>query len=162
MADIGSGAGYPGIPLALTSGRFVTLIESRGRKASFLQEVVDVLGVDGDVAAVRAEELAAGRQGRYAVVTARAVAPLAALVELASPLLVEGGRLVAMKGSPEESELTHGNTAALLVGMKRLSVERVRLPGSDVHRTIVTYVRSGRPSVKLPRSPGAAQRRTFG
>jgi 16S rRNA (guanine527-N7)-methyltransferase len=162
LADIGSGAGYPGVPLAVVSTRPTTLVESRGRKAEFLAEVVREIGLDADVAAVRAEELALERARGYAVVTARALGSLGALLELASPLLIDGGLLVALKGSPKPTELRSADGVAELVGMRPVSVEKASLPGSGAARTLVTYVREGVSRVALPRRPGDAQRRPLG
>lgn len=102
-ADLGSGGGLPGIPLALALPDVrLTLIEAVGKKCAFLQDVVAELGLTErvEVACARSEELAAtGQPGRgsYAVVLAKAVGPLAVVVELAAPLLRGGGLLVVSK-----------------------------------------------------------------
>lgn len=159
FVDLGSGAGYPGIPLAILSGRQVTLVESRGKKAAFLTEVVAALGLGAEVLPERAEEVASKRLGAFAAVTARALAPLPSLVELAAPLLRHSGILIAMKGDPSAEEIRSGDAAGKLVGMKRIRTDRVELPGTDATRTLVTYRREGAPKVRLPRRPGMAQRK---
>jgi 16S rRNA (guanine527-N7)-methyltransferase len=107
VVDIGSGAGFPGLPLALAlPEKSFTLVDSVARKADFMRSAADALGLGNvTVIATRSEELAAG-SGREAFqcVTARAVAPLSVLAELASPLLTEGGTLVAWKGDPSRPE----------------------------------------------------------
>ncbi len=159
FADIGSGAGYPGIPLAVVSHRRAALLEATGKKASFLRDVVDVLGIDAEVLAERAEEVAHTQPSAFAAVTARALAPLPSLVELAAPLLAPGGLLIALKGEPSEDELSAGDAVAEIVGLARASSESFTLPGIDVRRTIVCYRREGRSRIQLPRRPGMAQRR---
>ena len=161
VADVGTGAGYPGIPIATLLPCRLTLVESIGKKAAFLQEATEALG-RGDqirVFAGRAEELATASPGAFAAVTARAVAALPSLVELASPLLREGGMLIALKGAPEEGELVAGKAAARLVGMDEVERTEYLLPGLGHRRTIVKYERTGRPTRKLPRRTGMAQRR---
>jgi 16S rRNA (guanine527-N7)-methyltransferase len=103
VADVGSGAGLPGIPMAIAAPEtdFV-LIEPMDRRASWLQEVVDELGLENvEVVRARAEEV---EGGQFEVVTARAVAALDKLLRLCVPLLKPGGRVIALKGSkaPEE------------------------------------------------------------
>lgn len=103
VTDIGSGAGLPGLPLALARPDLrITLVEPMARRARFLEEVVAALGVDVVVRRARAEELAAAGTD---VVIARAVAPLARLIPLALPALRACGSLVALKGSTADAEL---------------------------------------------------------
>jgi 16S rRNA (guanine527-N7)-methyltransferase len=156
-ADIGSGAGFPGIPLAVLSGRHVDLIESVRKKATVLSAICEELCLDVSVLACRAETAAEMRPGGWSAVSARAVAPLPALVELASPLLVQGGMLVCWKGALTSEEEARGARAARIVGMSPATTRRFQLP-DGAERAIVTYVRTGRPSVGLPRRPGMAQR----
>ena len=103
VADVGSGAGLPGIPMAIAApGTDFVLIEPMDRRASWLQEVVDELGLENvEVVRARAEEV---EGGQFEVVTARAVAALDKLLRLCVPLLKPGGRVIALKGSkaPEE------------------------------------------------------------
>jgi 16S rRNA (guanine527-N7)-methyltransferase len=161
IADIGSGAGFPGIPVAIVSHRPVDLIESVKKKAAFLEECVDALaGLYGsNVLAVRAEEAALVPKNRYQHVTARALTSLPALVELASPLLVIGGTLWAMKGAPTTEELESGFRAAGLVGMQEVERLKYTLPSSDERRMIVGYAKFAEPTIALPRRAGLAQKR---
>jgi 16S rRNA (guanine527-N7)-methyltransferase len=103
VADVGSGAGLPGIPMAIAApDTDFVLIEPMDRRASWLQEVVDELGLQNvEVVRARAEEV---EGGQFDVVTARAVAALDKLLRLCIPLLKPGGRVIALKGSkaPEE------------------------------------------------------------
>lgn len=158
MADLGTGAGFPGVPLAILTGREVSLVESVKKKASFLALVVEALCLKATVHPIRAEELALEQRGAFSVVTARALSSLPSLVELASPLLRENGRLICLKGRMEDDELRRGDQAAALCGMVRLETQSVAIPGVEVARVIVVYERAGRSVRKLPRRIGLAQR----
>jgi 16S rRNA (guanine527-N7)-methyltransferase len=156
-ADIGSGAGFPGIPLAMLSHRHVDLIESVGKKAAVLSAICENLCLDVSVLACRAEEAADTRPEGWSAVAARAVATLPALVELASPLLLPSGVLVCWKGALTSEEEARGAKAARIAGMSPTTTRRFSLPDGE-ERAIVSYVKTGPPSVRLPRRPGLAQR----
>jgi 16S rRNA (guanine527-N7)-methyltransferase len=157
VADLGSGAGYPGMVVAILTQRPMVLVESVRKKANFLSCAAEELDVDVTVYADRAETLALERAGGFACVISRAVAPLPSLVELAAPLLVDGGRLVAMKARPSDDEFASGREAARLCGMKEIEVAPVSLSATHV-RTLVIYERVGTARVPLPRRIGLAQR----
>jgi 16S rRNA (guanine527-N7)-methyltransferase len=159
LADIGSGAGFPGIPLGIATDRDTMLIESRSRKAAFLEAVVSALDHRFEVLPIRAEDLASEQPESVAVVTARAVGELPVLAELAAPLLRFGGRLIAMKGSPSDEELARGVEAGRRVGMEEIARESVGLPAGDETRTIVIYERKHAAEVELPRRAGMAAKR---
>ena len=158
VVDIGSGAGYPGVPIAILTNRQVTLVESVKKKAAFLQEVCEDLGLSVLIEGLRAEELALRPATRFSVVTARAVSSLPSLVELAAPLLAKGGLLLAMKGSPTADELQAGDHAAAQCGLSVGDLHHVRLPVGDEVRSIVCYRAIANARVPLPRRPGMAQR----
>lgn len=159
FADLGSGAGFPGIPLAILSGRPVVLVESVKKKAAFLERVAAELRLEATIQGIRAEELALEHRASFAAVTARALSPLPSIVELASPLLHEGGLLICLKGSPDEVELSRGDAAARRCGMERTATAALAVPHVDAQRTVVVYRRSAAPGVALPRRSGMAQRR---
>jgi 16S rRNA (guanine527-N7)-methyltransferase len=162
LVDIGSGAGYPGIPLAAALRAEAWLVESRGRRAAFLQSVVDALQADGFVGHVlneRAESLSAIEAASPAqAVVARAVASLSTLVELAAPYVARGGLFVAFKGRVDDAELERGDSAAAIVGLGDREVIELSLPGGQAHRELVMYRRVGDPSVDLPRREGRASK----
>jgi len=137
VADVGSGAGFPGIPLAIVEpARRFTLIDSTGKKCRFLEHVRSALGLTNvEVVHSRAEAFRPER--RFDTVIARAVGPLADLVRYAGPLLAGEGRLLAMKGRYPEDEL-----AARLNGWKILAVHALVVPGLDEQRHLVELVRS--------------------
>jgi len=137
VADVGSGAGFPGIPLAIVEPhRHFTLIESTGKKCRFLEHVREALELRNiEVVQSRAESYQP--EVRFDTVIARAVGPIAGLVKVAGPLVVGGGRLLAMKGRYPEDEL-----AARLNGWKVAAVHRLTVPGLGEERHLVELVRS--------------------
>jgi len=137
IADVGSGAGFPGIPLAIVDPhRHFSLIESTGKKCRFLEHVRDALQLKNvEVVQSRAESYKP--EVRFDTVIARAVGPLGGLVKVAGPLVVGGGRLLAMKGRYPEDEL-----AARLNGWKVTAVHPLTVPGLGEERHLVELVRS--------------------
>lgn len=164
IGDLGSGAGFPGIPLATVLPNPLILIESSRKKAAFLQEVCGSLGLAGRVRVYegRAEELGTKSGASCGAVTARAVSSLASLAELASPLLLNGGILVALKGSPEEAEFEAAARVAHLVGLEEEIRHEYTLPVLQHARTIVVYRKVCESQVPLPRRTGLAQHRPLG
>lgn len=137
IADVGSGAGFPGIPLAIIEPhRHFTLIESTGKKCRFLEHVRDTLELK-NVEVVQSRAEGYKPEVRFDTVIARAVGPIADLVKVAGPLVVGGGRLLAMKGRYPEAEL-----AAKLNGWKVASVHPLTVPGLGEERHLVELVRS--------------------
>jgi 16S rRNA (guanine527-N7)-methyltransferase len=156
-ADLGSGAGFPGIPLAVAGERRVDLIESVRKKAEFLSTVVRELCLDVAVRGCRAEEAAQASRESYAAVSARAVGQLSELLELASPLLRVGGVLVAWKGQPQSDELSRAMRVARLTGMALEGTIEYELPRSEAHRCLIVFRKERTSSPKLPRRPGMAR-----
>ena len=137
IADVGSGAGFPGIPLAIVEPhRQFTLIESTGKKCRFLEHVRDALELK-NVAVVQSRAESYKPDMRFDTVLARAVGPVADLVKVAGPLVVGGGRLLAMKGRYPEQEL-----AARLDGWKVAAVHPLTVPGLAEERHLVEICRS--------------------
>jgi 16S rRNA (guanine527-N7)-methyltransferase len=137
IADVGSGAGFPGIPLAIVlPDAHFALIESTGKKCRFLEHVRDTLALT-NVEVVQARAEAHKPTNRYDTVLARAVGPVADLVRNAGPLVAGGGRLLAMKGRFPEDEL-----AKKLSGWKVAAVHRLVVPGLDEERHVVELCRS--------------------
>jgi 16S rRNA (guanine527-N7)-methyltransferase len=136
VADVGSGAGFPGLPLAIADpDRRYTLIESTGKKAEFLRHVVARLALPNvEVVQGRAEALKPRKP--FDCVVARALGSLADFVRVAGHLAGRGGRLVAMKGKVPEAELK-----AIPAGWKALSVRPIRVPGLDAERCLVELAR---------------------
>ena len=157
--DLGSGGGFPGLPLAIASERKTTLIDSRQKKMLMLDDIISALGLSDQVEtyAGRAELLAKTRSMRYAALTARALAKLPVLMELASPLLKRGGHLICYKAQMDESELAHARRVQKLTGMELIGMRTLTL-GDEYTRRIVTFAKKGTPTMKLPRREGQAQK----
>lgn len=136
LADLGTGPGLPGIPLALAHpGLQVTLVESSGKKARFLREAVRTLGLrNARVAESRAEAL--DEPGAHAAITARALATLPDILAVGGHLLAPGGRLLAMKGVRPDEEI-----AALPAGWAVQAVHPLRVPGLAAERHLVVVER---------------------
>jgi len=136
VADVGSGAGFPGLPLAIADpDRRYVLIESTGKKAKFLSHMVARLDLPNvEVAALRAESYRPPRP--FDSVVARALGPLAEFVRVAGHLAGRGGRLFAMKGKVPEAEIQ-----ALPAGWKVVAVHPVAIPGLDAERCFVELAR---------------------
>ena len=164
MLDIGTGAGFPGLPLAIVTGRKAVLADSVRKKVVAVDEFIRELELGRRVTteAARVEELARRRRGDFAVVTARAVAQSNVLVEYAAPFLCRHGRLVVAKARPSSDEIAAADRAAKLCGMKRVSRETFELPENRGHREAIVYERVGNPVVKLPRNTGMAQHHPLG
>ncbi|MEE0705853.1 MAG: 16S rRNA (guanine(527)-N(7))-methyltransferase RsmG [Adlercreutzia sp.] len=159
-ADLGSGGGFPGVPIALYSGRNTLLVDSVKKKMRLVKEFVDELG-HGDQISVydgRIEDLALQKKGQFSVVTARALSRLVSLLELSSPLLRRHGRLVCYKADISPAELEEADAIADLVGMKLVSRRDVLLSDGETKRTILVYEKVSSPRLKLPRRVGMAQK----
>jgi 16S rRNA (guanine527-N7)-methyltransferase len=157
LADVGTGAGFPGLVLAAAFPEsHVTLIESQRRHAAVAERLGKAAGLRNvTVLPSRAEEV----RDHFDVVTARAVAPLAVLVEYAAPLLVAGGQLVAWKGARDRGEESAGEEAARIVGLSLEGVEQVEpFPGAH-SRHLHFYVKTASTPGRFPRRPGMARKR---
>ncbi len=159
LLDMGTGAGFPGIPLTIASGRKATYIDSVGKKVDAVNSFVKSLGLK-HVHAVhdRLEEFARSHKKQFAVVTARALAPLPVLVEYASPYLKDGGLFVITKGNPTDEELDSGEAAAKICGFTLLLSDDLDLPDGLGHREFIILKKSRPASVSLPRANGMAKK----
>lgn len=165
IADIGSGAGFPGLVLAVAlPGSQIDLIESVGRKCEFIQRAIDTAGIsNATVLNVRSEDLASGEQrDSYDAVTARAVGRLSTLAELASPLLKENGVLVAWKGKRDADEEQQLERAADQLAMHPEQILDVGDRAGSKHRHLHIIRKLGATPVDLPRRPGMAKKRPRG
>ncbi|MDE2294163.1 MAG: 16S rRNA (guanine(527)-N(7))-methyltransferase RsmG [Gammaproteobacteria bacterium] len=140
VADVGTGAGFPGLPLAIASPeRRFTLIEATGKKARYVAATADRLGLS-NVAVVNGRAEAYRPDPPFDVVVARAVAAVADLIAYAGHLCAPGGRILAMKGKRPDREIV-----ALPAGFRVLGVHRLQVPGLDEERHLVEICRA-RPS----------------
>lgn len=160
VADLGSGPGFPGLALAaaLPAAR-VSLVESSARKCAFLRRALAGAGIaNAEVVCLRAEEWAAGR-GQRDLVTARALAPLAVVVEYAAPLLCQGGHVVAWKGRRNSLEEANAQAAAVLLGLEYRDPAPVApYPGSR-DRWLHRFRKVAPTPSRFPRRSGMARKR---
>jgi 16S rRNA (guanine527-N7)-methyltransferase len=169
FGDAGAGAGFPGIVLAAALDQAsVDLVESSRRKCAFLRRAIDAAGIaNARVVCERAEEWGSlppphGGREAYDAVTARAVARLATLAELASPLLREGGILVAWKGRRDAAEEEELRRAARALAMQLVEVVAIGAKPGARHRHLHLVRKAGRTPERLPRRAGMAKKRPFG
>jgi len=165
IADIGAGAGFPGLVLAaVLPDAQVDLIESTARKCEVISRLADAAGIGNATAVpVRAEEWAASDGAeRYEIVTARALSSLAVLAEYASPLLKAGGSLVAWKGARDSQEEHAGAQAAQILGLTPRPPVPVRPFKGSRERNLYIYTKTGPTPGRFPRRPGMATKRPLG
>jgi 16S rRNA (guanine527-N7)-methyltransferase len=163
VADIGAGAGIPGIPLAIAlPGVRIALLEGNGRKCDFLREVVEALLLQNvSVVNARAETWREGI-GAFDVVTARALAPPDVVEEYAAPLLKVGGSLVAWRGRRDPEMEAAAARAAEALGMSAAEPRRVwPYPGAE-HRFLHVVTKTGETPARFPRRDGVARKRPLG
>jgi len=158
LADIGSGAGFPSIPLKIVYPHLkITIIDALAKRIRFLQEVVAVLGLS-DVVCLHGRAEDVGRhpdhRDRYDMVTARAVARLAALNELCLPFARVGGTFVAMKGSDVDDELDESRYSAKRLNAVVQKTVALNLPGEGAVRHLVVMVKQGPTPPAYPRKAG--------
>ena len=165
IADVGAGAGFPGLALAVALGGVqIDLIESVGRKCEFMRRAIEAAEIaNATVHNARSEEwaVAEGREG-YEVVTARAVGRLSTLAELASPLLKPNGVLVAWKGKRDPEEERQLADASAALAMKPEQILDVGNRAGSEHRHLHVIRKSGPTPADLPRRPGMAKKRPRG
>jgi 16S rRNA (guanine527-N7)-methyltransferase len=165
IADVGAGAGFPGLVLAVAlPDAQIDLIESVSRKTAFIARAAESAGIPNAAAVnARAEDVARGEaRETYDVVTARAVGRLSTLAELASPLLKEGGVLIGWKGKRDEEEEQQMSRAAEALAMTPESILDVGHRAGSEHRHLHIICKSAATPSNLPRKSGLAKKRPQG
>ena len=153
VVDVGTGAGFPGMPLRLVDPSIrLTLLDSLGKRIHFLQTVCDDLGLT-DVTCVhgRAEEFAAQHREGYDLAVSRAVASLPVLAELCLPLVKVGGSFLAMKSVDSDQELSAAETALRTLGGETAQVRDYVIPGTNVRHRLVVVKKIRETPKKYPR-----------
>jgi 16S rRNA (guanine527-N7)-methyltransferase len=163
MADLGSGPGLPGLALAVALPKAdVSLVESSARKCAFIERAIAACGAgNAHVVNARVEAWPEGR-GRFAVVTARALASLAVVVEYAAPMLMVGGALVAWRGRRDLEVERAAARAAAGIGMEPIEILAVRPYAAAQNRHLHLMLKVMQTPEDFPRRPGMALKRPLG
>lgn len=157
LIDVGTGAGFPGIPIAIIKENSnIVLLDSLNKRINFLEEVKKELKLE-NIKTIhgRAEEFGKNKKERetYNIATSRAVAPLNILLEYLLPLVKVGGRAICMKGSNIE-EIENAKNALKILGGEIEKIEEIILPNSDIKRNIIIVKKIKNTPSKYPRKPG--------
>lgn len=156
VVDVGTGAGFPGIPLNIVNNEAkYTLVDSLNKRIKFLDEIIDKLNLKNiETVHSRAEDFAKENRETYDVATSRAVAALNVLLEYLLPLVKVGGLCICMKGSNVQEEIEASSNALKILGGQIEKVEQITLPDSDSIRNIVIVRKVTKTSSKYPRKAG--------
>ena len=162
VVDVGTGAGFPGIPLSIMNPTLkITLVDSLNKRLIFLQEVINELDLKNvELVHARAEEFGRNKKYRekFDIATSRAVAGLNILAELMLPAVKVGGKCICMKGNNIEEELNNSKKAIKILGGKIEKVETMMLPGTNIERNIVIISKIKETPKLYPRKPGTPQK----
>ncbi|HEV2975878.1 MAG TPA: 16S rRNA (guanine(527)-N(7))-methyltransferase RsmG [Solirubrobacteraceae bacterium] len=163
IADLGAGAGFPGLALAVAMpDARLRLVESKRRKCEFVRAVASAAGIaNATVVCSRAEEWSAGIGANDAVV-ARALAPQPVVLEYAAPLLALGGGLIDWRGRRNEAEELAATAAASALGMRLREIRRVRPFAGATDRHLHVFVKERETPARFPRRAGVARKRPLG
>lgn len=158
IIDVGTGAGFPGIPLKIVREDInVVLLDALNKRLNFLNEVVKENKLENiETVHFRAEEIGKNKKYRekYDIATSRAVAQLNILAEYLLPLVKIGGKCICMKGSNVEEELKNSKKAINLLGGEIEKIEEFILPDSDIKRNVIIIKKVNSTPAKYPRKPG--------
>jgi 16S rRNA (guanine527-N7)-methyltransferase len=160
FVDIGTGAGYPGIPIAIATNWNGVLVDSVTKKTTAVKEFVNELNLSGlTVSNSRIEDYSARNRNKFDLAIARALADIAVIMEYSSPLLKIGGYLALTKGNPTDIELNNADRVSSICGFKLVSRETYSLPNNCGTRNIFVYKKYKDASISLPRHIGFAKNR---
>lgn len=163
IIDVGTGAGFPGIPLKIVNKDIkITLLDSLNKRINFLNEVIEKLELE-NIEAIhgRVEEVARNKVYRecFDIAVSRAVAPLNVLLEYMIPLIKVGGKCVCMKGSNAEEEISQSTNALKRLNAEIELVENFELPGTDIKRNIVVVKKIAKTDNVFPRKAGTPSKK---
>ena len=136
LIDVGCGAGFPGVPIAIASNARVTLLDSLGKRVAWLENILPTLGISASCVTARAEEAAPKYREQFDYATSRAVARLNILLELTAPFVKVGGAVLAMKGSAAREELQEAKNAVKKLGLQVEKIQDFSIDGAT-HSVIV-------------------------
>ena len=158
VIDVGTGAGFPGLPLKMADSSLqFTLLDSLNKRINFLNEVIDITDLE-NIKTIhgRAEDFGkdANYREKYDIATSRAVAPLNILLEYMLPFVKVGGKCICMKGSNCEEEIENAKNAIKILGGEIDKIEKFTLPNSDNNRTILIIKKVKKTDNQFPRNAG--------
>lgn len=162
LIDVGTGAGLPGIPIAIACPHIrVTLLDALQKRVGFLQSVIDALGLNAEAVHGRAEDAAKLPEFRDAfdVATARAVAEMNVLSEWLLPFVKPDGRMLALKGPTAEEELERAENALKQLNAEKVAVHPAPVPGRDWDHKIVEIKKTAPTPERFPRRAGVAEKK---
>ena len=161
VVDVGTGAGFPGMPLRILCDSVrMTLLDSTGKRIDFLKEACDTLGLSSvECVHGRAEEFAAERRESFDLATSRAVAALPVLCELCLPLVKVGGQFLAMKSARSDEELEGAMDAIEKLGGRLSDVVDYTIPGSEVTHRVIVIDKADKTPKQYPRAFGQIKKR---
>ena len=153
VVDVGTGAGFPGMPLKIFEPSIrMSLLDSLGKRITFLQEVCNELGLQNvQCVHARAEEFAAEHRETFDLAVSRAVAALPVLCELCLPLVKPGGKFLAMKSVESDAELAAAQHAIAILGGAVEAVRDYAIPGTDVRHRLIVVEKVKKTPEKYPR-----------
>ena len=158
VIDVGTGAGFPGIPLKIIRGDLdIVLLDSLNKRINFLNEVIKVLQLKNVYSIhARVEEFAKNKKYResFDIVTSRAVANMSTLSEYMLPLTKVGGKMLAMKGPDFKDEITKSKKALDILGGEIEKIDEYQLPKTDIRRSVIVIRKIKSTPQKFPRKPG--------
>lgn len=163
IIDVGTGAGFPGIPLKIIDKDIkITLLDSLNKRINFLNEVIGKLELENiETIHGRVEEVARNKEYReeFDIAISRAVAPLNVLLEYMIPLIKVGGKCICMKGSNVEEEINESANAFKRLNAEIEAVEGFELPGTDIKRNIVIVKKLAKTDKVFPRKAGTPSKK---
>jgi 16S rRNA (guanine527-N7)-methyltransferase len=161
VVDVGTGAGFPGVPLRILCPDVrMTLLDSTGKRIDFLREACAALGLTGvDCVHARAEEFAAEHRESFDLAVSRAVAALPVLCELCLPLVKVGGQFLAMKSARSDEELEGAMDAITTLGGRLADVVDYAIPGSDVTHRVIVIDKTDKTPKQYPRQYGQIKKK---
>ncbi len=162
--DIGTGAGYPGIPFGIYTGLNGVLLDSVGKKIKADNEFLSEMNLDSQIIGVhdRVEEFAKAHRNQFNIIMARAVAQTNVLLEYASPLQSQNGTFLVAKANISSEEYSNALKTAHIVGYENVSRETFDLPHEMGHREVLIFKKVRESKIKLPRKNGLAKQNPLG
>ncbi|MBX9032561.1 16S rRNA (guanine(527)-N(7))-methyltransferase RsmG [Gordonibacter massiliensis (ex Traore et al. 2017)] len=159
--DLGTGGGFPGVPLAIESGRKTMLVDSVRKKMAIVESILSDMGLNDSISTYsgRIEDLANEHPQSFTALTARALSRLSVLMELASPLLSKNGLLICYKANVQDDEWDHALSLQDKLGLSLFSDRALTLSDGETLRRIICFEKIGKPKMKLPRRVGLAQKK---